>query len=107
MAEQAPKLVQAFKEQRKFLLITTKAKKPDMPVLQGLLKPLSDFIMAMGNFKDANRGKPLYDNICTVSESVMALAWVTSDTKPFKHVEELFSSAQFFGNKILTANKNK
>lgn len=112
VAEQAAKVVEAFKEQRKFLLITTKAKKPDlkgsdMSVFQDLVKPIGTLMSTVGNIKDSNRGDPLYNNLCTVSESMMALAWVTIDTKPFKHVEESFASAQFWGNKILTANKNK
>lgn len=112
VAEQAVKVVEAFKEQRKFLLITTKAKKPDlkgadMSVFQDLVKPIGNLMTVVGNIKDANRGDPLYNNLCTVSESMMALAWVTIETKPFKHVEESFASAQFWGNKILTANKNK
>jgi adenylyl cyclase-associated protein len=112
VAEQAVKVVEAFQEQRKFLLITTKAKKPDlkgadMSVFQDLVKPIGTLMTAVGNIKDANRGDPLYNNLCTVSESMMALAWVTIETKPFKHVEESFASAQFWGNKILTANKNK
>ncbi|GAB1319061.1 suppressor of rasval19 [Madurella fahalii] len=112
VAEQAAKVVQGLKEQRKFLLITTKAKKPDltgadMSVFQDLVKPISDLMTAIGNIKDSNRGTPFYDNLATVAESIMALAWVTIDAKPFKHVEESLGSAQFFGNKILTANKNK
>ncbi|KXX83440.1 Adenylyl cyclase-associated protein [Madurella mycetomatis] len=112
VAEQAAKVVQGFKEQRKFLLITTKAKKPDltgadMSVFQDLVKPIGDLMTAIGNIKDSNRGTPFYDNLATVAESIMALAWVTIDTKPFKHVEECMGPAQFFGNKILTANKNK
>lgn len=112
VAEQAAKVVEAFKEQRKFLLITTKAKKPDlngadMSVFQDLVKPISNLMTAIGNIKDSNRGNVHYNNLCTVSESIMALAWVTIDTKPHKHVEESFAAAQFWGNKILTANKNK
>jgi adenylyl cyclase-associated protein len=104
--------VEAFKEQRKFLLITTKAKKPDlkgadMSVFQDLVKPIGNLMTAIGNIKDSNRGDPHYSNLCTVSESIMALGWVTIDTKPFKHVEESLGAAQFWGNKILTANKNK
>jgi adenylyl cyclase-associated protein len=112
VAEQAAKVVQGFKEQRKFLLITTKAKKPDMTgadmsVFQDLVKPIGDLMAAVGNIKDSNRGSPVYDNLATVAESILALAWVTIDARPFKHVEESLGSAQFFGNKILTANKNK
>ncbi|KAK3897598.1 adenylate cyclase associated N terminal-domain-containing protein, partial [Staphylotrichum tortipilum] len=110
--EQAAKVVDAFKEQRKFLLITTKAKKPDlkgadMSVFQDLVKPIGALMTAIGNIKDSNRGDPNYNNLCTVSESIMALAWVTIDTKPFKHVDESLGAAQFWGNKILTANKGK
>ncbi|KAK4126599.1 hypothetical protein N657DRAFT_643380 [Parathielavia appendiculata] len=112
VAEQGAKVVEAFKEQRKFLFITTKAKKPDlngadMSVFQDLIKPIGNLITAVGGIKDSNRGDPLYNNLCTVAESMMALAWVTIDTKPFKHVEESLASAQFWGNKVLTANKNK
>ena len=112
LAEQATKVVQAFKEQRKFLLITTKAKKPEMAgagmaVFQDLVKPISDLMTTISKIKDSNRGSPLYNHFCTVSEGVIALAWVTMDTKPFKQVEEGLASAQFWGNKILAANKNK
>lgn len=107
VAEQASKFVEALKEQRKFLLITSKAKKPDVPVLQDLLKPVGDLMMAISNIKDSNRGSSHYDNLSTVAEGVMALGWITVDTKPFKHVEEFLNSAQFWGNKVLTANKNK
>lgn len=112
VAEQAAKVVQGFREQRRFLLITTKAKKPDltgadMSVFQDLVKPIGDLMTAVGGIKDSNRGTPLYDNLATVAESIMVLAWVTIDTRPFKHVEESLGAAQFFGNKILTANKNK
>lgn len=112
VAEQAAKVVEAFKEQRKFLLITTKAKKPDlkgagMSVFQDLVKPIGNLMTAVGSIKDSNRGDPNYNNLCTVSESMMALSWVTIETKPFKHVEESFGTAQFWGNKILTASKNK
>ncbi|KAK3306920.1 adenylate cyclase associated N terminal-domain-containing protein [Chaetomium strumarium] len=112
VAEQAVKVVEAFEEQRKFLLITTKAKKPDLKgadvsVFQDLVKPIGNLMAAIGNIKDSNRGDSHYNNLCTVSESIMALGWVTIDTKPFKYVEESLGAAQFWGNKILTANKNK
>jgi adenylyl cyclase-associated protein len=112
VAEQAAKVVEAFKEQRRFLLITTKAKKPDlkgpdMSVFQDLVKPMSNLMTAIGNIKDSNRGDQFYNNLSTVAESIMALAWVTIDTKPYKHIEESLAAAQFWGNKILTANKNK
>ncbi|KAL2157500.1 hypothetical protein VTH06DRAFT_6051 [Thermothelomyces fergusii] len=112
VAEQAAKVVEAFKEERKFLLITTKAKKPDlqgadMAVFQDLVKPIGALMTAVGNIKDLNRGDKHYNNLSTVAESIMGLAWVTIDVKPFKHIESSLAAAEFWGNKILTANKNK
>ncbi|KAH6631959.1 adenylate cyclase associated N terminal-domain-containing protein [Chaetomium tenue] len=109
VAKQAAKVVEAFKEQRKFLLITTKAKKPDLSgsIFQDLVKPIGDLMSTIIQIKDDNRADKSYNNLSTVSDSIMVLAWVTIDTKPFKHVEGSLGSAEFWGNKILTANKNK
>ncbi|KAL2267758.1 hypothetical protein VTJ83DRAFT_5035 [Remersonia thermophila] len=112
VATQAAKVLEAFKEERKFLLITTKAKKPDMKgadmsVFQDLVQPISKLMTVVGGLKDANRGDANYNNLATVAESMLALAWVTIDIKPFKHVEESLAAAQFWGNKVLTAHKNK
>lgn len=112
VAEQAAKVVTAFGEQRKFLLISTKAKKPDIAgagasVFQELVKPMGSLMEAIVKIKEDNRSDKHYNNLSAVSESIVALGWVTIDAKPFKHVESSFAAAQFWSNKILTANKNK
>ncbi|KAH6635197.1 adenylate cyclase associated N terminal-domain-containing protein [Chaetomium sp. MPI-SDFR-AT-0129] len=112
VAEQAAKVVKAFEEQRKFLLISTKAKKPDIAgagasVFQELVKPMGSLMEAIVKIKEDNRSDKHYNNLSTVSESIVALGWVTVDAKPFKHIESSFAAAQFWSNKILTANKNK
>jgi adenylyl cyclase-associated protein len=71
------------------------------------VKPIGSLMSAVDKIKDSNRGDKFYNNLATVSESIMGLAWVTIDTKPSKHVEGSLGSAEFWGNKILTANKNK
>ncbi|KAJ9154895.1 Adenylyl cyclase-associated protein [Pleurostoma richardsiae] len=113
IAEQASKVLQGFKEQRRFLLITTKAKKPDlttgaeMSVYQDLLKPINEALMAAGDIKESNRGSPVASQLSTVAEGIMVLAWVTVDNRPYKHVEESLGSAQFFGNRVLKEYKDK
>ncbi|GAW14377.1 hypothetical protein ANO14919_037790 [Xylariales sp. No.14919] len=113
IAEQASKVADGFKQQRRFLLISTKAKKPDisvaadMSVYQELLKPINEALVAVGNIKEANRGSPLFTQLSAVAEGIMVLAWVTVDNKPFKHVEESLGSAQFFGNRVLSEHKDK
>ncbi|KAI0523683.1 adenylate cyclase associated N terminal-domain-containing protein [Xylaria bambusicola] len=113
VAEQASKVFDGFKQQRRFLLISTKAKKPDisvsadMSVYQELLKPINEALVAVGNIKESNRGAPVFTQLSAVAEGIMVLAWVTVDNKPFKHVEESLGSAQFFGNRVLSEHKDK
>jgi len=112
IAEQAAKVVEGFQQQRRFLLITTKAKKPDftgseMAVYQDLLKPINECLIAVNEIKDANRGSPVFSQLSAVSDGIMVLAWVTVDNRPYKHVEESLGSVQFFGNRVLKEHKDK
>lgn len=112
VAQQAAKLVEGFQQQRRFLLITTKAKKPDltgseMAVYQDLLKPINECLIAVNDIKDANRGSPVFSHLSAVSDGIMVLAWVTVDNRPYKHVEESLGSVQFFGNRVLKEHKDK
>lgn len=112
IAEQASRVFEGFKQQRRFLLISTKAKKPDisgseMVVYQELLKPINEALMAVGNIKESNRGSPVFTQLSAVAEGIMVLAWVTVDNRPFKHVEESLGSAQFFGNRVLKDYKER
>lgn len=109
VAEQASSVYRAFVGQRKLILISTKAKKPDMtdPAYTELLKPLQDSIAAVTDLREANRGKPLFNHLSAVSESISVVAWVTIDSKPHKHVEESLGSAQYWGNRVLKEYKDK
>ncbi|CAK7198258.1 suppressor of rasval19 [Sporothrix eucalyptigena] len=112
VAEQAAKVQEGFRAQRTFLLITTKAKKPDltgseMSVYQDLLKPINEALMAVSAIKDSNRGSPDFNQLSAVSEGIMVLAWVTVASRPFKQVEESLGAAQFFGNRVLKEFKDK
>lgn len=111
VAKQAAFVAKGFQEERKFLLITTKAKKPDTsgadPVYQELLSPINESLMAVNELKDSNRGDPLHTQLSAVADGIMVLAWVTVENKPFAHVEDCLSSAQFFGNRVIKEQKEK
>lgn len=77
------------------------------PAYVELLKPLQEQMQAVSDVREKNRGSPLFDQLSTVSESIAVLAWVTVDPKPFKHVEESLGSAQYYGNRVTKANKEK
>ncbi len=112
VAEQAAFVLKGFQAERKFLLITTKAKKPDlsgseMSVYQTLLKDINTALVNVSNVKDSNRGSPFANQLSTVGDGFMVIAWVTVDSRPYKHVEESLGSAQFFGNRVLKEFKEK
>lgn len=113
IAEQAAKVTKGFQEERKFLLITTKAKKPnlsnsdDMDAYQALLKPINESLMAVVNIKESNRGSPVANQLSAVADGIMMLAWVTDEAKPHKHVENTLGSAQYYGNRVIKDFKDK
>ncbi|KAG5984024.1 hypothetical protein E4U55_006320 [Claviceps digitariae] len=107
VAKQAAKVLQVFQEQRKFLLITTKAAKPTPTAYQNILKPVNDALMAVTELKDSNRQDPMFTQLSAVADGIMMLAWITLDSRPYKHVESSLSSAQFFGNRVLKEQKDK
>lgn len=113
IAEQAAKVVHGFQEERKFLLITTKAKKlnlsnnDDMEAYQKLLKPINESLMAVVNIKESNRGSPDSNELSAVADGIMMLAWVTDEAKPHKHVENHLGAAQYYGNRVIKDNKEK
>lgn len=113
IAEQAAKVLEGFQEQRKFLLITTMAKKPnlssnqDMEAYQQLLQPINKSLMAAVEIKDSNRGSAVINQLSAVADGIMMLAWVTDEGKPHKHVENALGSAQYYGNRVIKDNKDK
>lgn len=113
IADQAKLVKEGFVEERKFLLLTSKAKKPnlsaesDMKAYQALLKPINERLMAVMDIKESNRGSPFTNQISSVAEGIMMLAWVTDDAKPHKHIENVLGSAQYYANRVLKDAKDK
>ncbi|KAL3955239.1 hypothetical protein ACCO45_010802 [Purpureocillium lilacinum] len=107
VAQQASEVHRGFQEERKLLLLTTKAAKPELPIFQKLLKPINDVIISVGELKDSNRPDPMYTQLSAVADGIMMLAWVTIENRPYKHVEECLGSAQFFGNRVLKEQKDR
>lgn len=102
-------MLRAFAAERKFLIITTKAKKPDIqsPVYMEILKELQTMMGAVGDIREANRGSVLFNHLTTVSEGIAMLGWITIEPKPADFVNETLASAQFYGNRVLKEYKDK
>lgn len=102
-------MLRAFAAQRKYLIVTTKAKKPDIQssVYMEILKELQSMMGAVNDIREANRASPLFTHLTTVSEGITVLAWITIEPKPADYVTEVLSSAQFYGNRIIKEYKER
>ncbi|KAF2174619.1 hypothetical protein K469DRAFT_705815 [Zopfia rhizophila CBS 207.26] len=107
--DQAKAVQQAFTAQRQFLLVSTKAKKPDMSTCMEILKDLQAAMEKVDEARQNNREAALRDPLTMVADGVGALGWVTVEgsPKPHEHISELFGGAQIFGNKVLKEYKDK
>lgn len=106
---QSAAVLRAFAAERKFLVITSKAKKPDIQstVYMEILKDLQSTMGAVNDIREANRASTLFTHLTTVSEGIAVLGWITIDPKPGDYISEMLSSAQFYGNRIINLHKEK
>ncbi|KAK4554012.1 suppressor of rasval19 [Recurvomyces mirabilis] len=108
--EQASFVAQAFTDQRRFLLVSTKAKKPDMQspeTFNVLLNDLQQHLGKVGDIRDGHRASPLKEHLAMVGEGVAALQWLLMDSKPADFVGETLGGAQMYGNRVLKEYKEK
>jgi hypothetical protein len=74
-----------------------------MPVLM----PISEQIIAAGEFKEKNRASKQQNHIFAIAEAIPALGWVAVEKTPAPHVKEMSDAAQLYTNRILKEFKDK
>ncbi|XP_005797413.1 adenylyl cyclase-associated protein 2 [Xiphophorus maculatus] len=92
---------EALQTQRTFLQMASTHQEPAQMELQDLLKPISDHIQEIQNFRERNRGSSLFNHLSAVSESIPALGWVAVSQKPGQYVKEMNDAATFYTNRVL------
>jgi adenylyl cyclase-associated protein len=97
----------AVEAQRLFLITASKSRKPDDNTLMTLLKPTSDQIQVIQDFREKNRTHEHFNHLSAISESISALGWVTVSPTPGPYVKEMSDAAQFYTNKVLVTYKEK
>ncbi|KAK0934629.1 suppressor of rasval19 [Friedmanniomyces endolithicus] len=110
LEEQAQSVAKAFADQRRFILVSTKSKKPDMQspeTFSVLLKDLQHDLGSVGDIKDSNRGSPVKEHLAMVAEGTGALQWLLMEGKLADYVAETIGGAQMYGNRVLTKYKEK
>ncbi|CAB1449675.1 unnamed protein product, partial [Pleuronectes platessa] len=66
----------ALQTQKTFLKMAATHQQPAKTELHDLMKPISDHIQEIQNFRERNRGSSFFNHLSAVSESIPALGWV-------------------------------
>ncbi|XP_077518009.1 adenylyl cyclase-associated protein 1 isoform X1 [Amblyomma americanum] len=97
----------ALLTQRQFLDLAAKSRQPDKHGLVTLLKPTSEQIQAIQDFREKNRTSKLFNHLSAISESIPALGWVTVAPAPAPYIKEMSDACQFYTNRVLVDYKEK
>ncbi|KAJ7319449.1 F-actin-capping protein subunit alpha [Desmophyllum pertusum] len=104
---QAKLVKKVFDAQRAFIVLASKSKKPSTEEFAKLLKPTSDALSEVQNFREKNRGSKLFNHLSSVSEAIPALGWVSVSPTPAPHIKEMVDAATFYMNRVLKDFKDK
>lgn len=102
---QAQQVQQAFQAERTYLLVSTKAKKPEQQPTE-LMTDLHRHTSSVDELREANRPSPLFTHLSAVSEGIVALGWIV-EKRPADFVTDTLGGAQYYGNKVLKEYKEK
>jgi len=103
--KQADLVEKAFKSQQQFLVVAGKHSTPAQADLAALLKPTSEAISAVQEFREKNRKSKQFNHLSLVSEGIPALGWVAVSPKPGNYVKDMVESAQFYVNRVIKDHK--
>ncbi|PLB43589.1 adenylyl cyclase-associated protein [Aspergillus steynii IBT 23096] len=105
VAEQSNAVLQAFKAERTYLYVSTKAKKPE-PQPPELMTELHNASDSINMVRESNRPSPLFNHLSAVAEGIVALGWFF-ESKPADFVSEIVGGIEYYGNKVLKDYKEK
>lgn len=106
VAQHAEMVQNALQVQRTFLKMASMHQEPAQTELADLLRPISEKIEEIQNFREKNRGSQLFNHLSAVSESIPALGWVAVSQKPGPYVKEMNDAAMFYTNRVLKDYKD-
>ncbi|XP_044280879.1 adenylyl cyclase-associated protein 1 isoform X2 [Varanus komodoensis] len=92
--------------ERALLVMASQCQQPTANNFSSLLKPISEQIQVVQNFREKNRGSKLFNHLSAVSESIPALGWVAMAPKPGPYVKEMTDAATFYSNRVLKEYKD-
>ncbi|KAI4454155.1 adenylyl cyclase-associated protein [Holotrichia oblita] len=97
----------AFQAQLDYVTLASQSSQPNQTQQIPLLKPTSEQITAIQEFREKNRSSKFFNHLSAISESIPALGWVTVSPAPAPYVQELNNTGQFYTNRVLKEWKEK
>ncbi|XP_050300987.1 adenylyl cyclase-associated protein 1 isoform X1 [Anthonomus grandis grandis] len=107
VAEHSNLVKGAFQAQLQYIQLATESAQPSQTEVISLLKPTSDKISAIQDFREKHRSSPFFNHLSAISESIPALGWVTVSPAPSPYVKEMNDAGQFYTNRVLKDWKEK
>lgn len=107
VAEHSKLVQEAFNAQLQYIQLACESAQPSSNEIMSLLKPTSDKISAIQNYREKHRSSPFFNHLSSISESVPALGWVTISPAPSPYVKEMNDAGQFYTNRVLKEWKEK
>lgn len=107
VAKHAESVEKAFNAQLAYVTLASTSAQPSPADQQQLLKPTSDQITIIQEYREKNRTSPFFNHLSAISESIPALGWVCVSPTPGPHVKEMNDAGQFYTNRVLKDWKEK
>ncbi|XP_050084630.1 adenylyl cyclase-associated protein 2 [Anopheles aquasalis] len=107
VAKHAQFVKEAFNAQFEFLKTVAISSPPSNADLQSMLKPTSEKIATIQDFREKNRTSTFFNHLSSISESIPALGWVCVAPAPGPYVKEMNDAGQFYINRVLKDWKGK
>lgn len=106
--QEVSKLVQeAFNAQLHYIQLASQYAQPSQNEIMNLLKPTSDKISAIQDYREKHRSSTFFNHLSAISESIPALGWVTLSGTPAPYIKEMIDAGQFYSNRVLKEWKDK
>lgn len=107
VAEHAKLVQEAFNAQLQYIQLANDSAQPLQNQIINLLKPTSDKIGAIQNYREKHRSSTFFNHLSAISESIPALGWVTVTPAPAPYIKEMNDAGQFYTNRVLKEWKEK
>lgn len=107
VAEHARLVQGAFQAQLQYIQLAADSSQPSQSDIIKLLKPTSDKISAIQDYRERHRSSTFFNHLSAISESISALGWVTVSPVPAPFVKEMNDAGQFYTNRVLKDWKEK